>query len=246
MSASPRDAAAPSPSHPATSDVFFTESDVRLRRSRAVRIQQASQLELVKELERAARQRKGSSPDRRRPERRNRRRGRCGTVRRPNQLASGRACYPRNGDEELGAARRSRRRLRSAGRLWFASPQGVGVTEGDNWTLMTGDEGLPYNEFTTMSAGENGVVWFGTTLGAIRYRRQELGIPHGPAAWLPDNLVSMHRRRGERHGLVRHREGHRQRSNVGPMTLAEKAKFLEDEIDKYHRRTPYGFVHSVR
>ncbi|MGH9666562.1 MAG: hypothetical protein ACRD9L_19225, partial [Bryobacteraceae bacterium] len=31
-----------------------------------------------------------------------------------------------------------------------------------------------------------------------------------------------------------------------PMTLAEKAKFFEDEIDKRHRRTQYGYVMEVR
>ena len=30
------------------------------------------------------------------------------------------------------------------------------------------------------------------------------------------------------------------------MTLAEKAELLENQIDQYHRRTPYGFVRSVR
>jgi hypothetical protein len=29
------------------------------------------------------------------------------------------------------------------------------------------------------------------------------------------------------------------------MTLAEKARFFEEEIDKYHRRTPYGYVDGV-
>ena len=29
------------------------------------------------------------------------------------------------------------------------------------------------------------------------------------------------------------------------MTLAEKAKFFEDEIDRYHRRTEYGYVMAV-
>jgi ligand-binding sensor domain-containing protein len=49
----------------------------------------------------------------------------------------------------------------SRGRLWFASPQGVGCFD-NGWTLYTGAEGLPYNDFTTMAAGEAGVVWFGT------------------------------------------------------------------------------------
>ena len=31
-----------------------------------------------------------------------------------------------------------------------------------------------------------------------------------------------------------------------PMTLAEKARLFEEEIDRYHRRTPYGYVDAVR
>ena len=30
-----------------------------------------------------------------------------------------------------------------------------------------------------------------------------------------------------------------------PMTFAGKAKFFEEEIDKRHRRTPYGYVNNV-
>ena len=33
----------------------------------------------------------------------------------------------------------------------------------------TGEDGLPFDDFTTVAAGEPGVVWFGTTNGAIRY-----------------------------------------------------------------------------
>src|SRR5262249_8983949 len=74
------------------------------------------------------------------------------------------------------------------GRLWFASPQGVGVKKGDSWSLMTGYEGLPYNEFTTVAAGENDVVWFGTTRGAIRYDGKNWEYRMAPR-WLPDNMV---------------------------------------------------------
>ncbi len=55
-------------------------------------------------------------------------------------------------------------------RLWFASQQGVGCLDDGKWQLYTGKEGLPFNDFTRAAAGKAGVVWFGTTMGAIRYR----------------------------------------------------------------------------
>ncbi|MBM3290339.1 MAG: hypothetical protein FJY92_09325, partial [Candidatus Hydrogenedentes bacterium] len=52
------------------------------------------------------------------------------------------------------------------GQLWFACPQGVGYRVGaDDWRLFTGADGLPFNDFTCMAAGPQG-VWFGTTNGA--------------------------------------------------------------------------------
>ncbi|MEA3365982.1 MAG: hypothetical protein U9Q79_10120, partial [Candidatus Hydrogenedentes bacterium] len=49
----------------------------------------------------------------------------------------------------------------SKGRLWFGCSQGAGVYENGKWTLYTGAEGLPYNEFTCAAPGEDGVIWFG-------------------------------------------------------------------------------------
>jgi hypothetical protein len=130
------------------------------------------------------------------------------------------------------------------GRLWFASPQGVGKRDGDAWTLITGYEGLPNNEFTTAAPGEEGVVWFGTTRGAIRYNGDVWEYRMAPR-WLPDQFVRSIAVEPNGTAWFATEKG------IGsierrPSTLAEKAKFLEDEIDKYHRRTPYGFVHSVR
>jgi len=69
----------------------------------------------------------------------------------------------------------------SKDRLWFASPQGVGVFDGNRkWTLYTGAEGLPYDDFTSIAAGENGVVWFGTRIGAIRFDGTNWEYRQGP------------------------------------------------------------------
>ena len=108
-------------------------------------------------------------------------------------------------------------------RLWFASPQGVGRLDKE-WTLFTGAEGLPYNDFTTMAAGEDGVVWFGTRMGAIRYDGKNWEYREG-RRWVPDDVVN---------GIAVTPEGNAWFATAAglslierrPMTLAEKADVL--------------------
>jgi hypothetical protein len=129
------------------------------------------------------------------------------------------------------------------GRLWFASPQGVGVEDKGKWTLYTGAEGLPYDDFTCVAAGEEGVVWFGTKIGAIRFDGKTWEYRQG-SRWIPSDEVRAIAvtKTGEAWiatgaglSLIERR----------PMTLAEKARHHEAEIDKRHRRTPYEYVHPV-
>lgn len=129
------------------------------------------------------------------------------------------------------------------GRLWFASPQGVGVEDHGKWTLYTGAEGLPYDDFTCVAAGEGGVVWFGTKIGAIRFDGKTWEYRQGPR-WLPHDEVR---------AIAVDQDGDAWIATAGglaqierkPMTLAEKARIFEAEIDKRHRRTPYQYVHPV-
>lgn len=126
-----------------------------------------------------------------------------------------------------------------SGRLWFGSPQGVGCFDGE-WTLYTGAEGLPYNDFTGAACGPNGEVWFATTKGAIRFENGVWNYRQGPR-WVPNDEI---------HGVAVDTKGNAWFATAGgvgvierrPMTLAEKAKWYEDEIDKYHRRTEYQYV----
>ncbi|MBI5091265.1 MAG: hypothetical protein HZB26_02345 [Candidatus Hydrogenedentes bacterium] len=128
----------------------------------------------------------------------------------------------------------------SLGRLWFASPQGVGCYDGKSWSLYTGKEGLPYNDFTCLAPGEGGAVWFGTQIGAIKYDGTTWEYRQGER-WLADDSVR---------GLAVTKEGNAWFATAKgasvierkPMTLAGKAKFFEDQIDKYHRRTEYGYI----
>lgn len=131
-----------------------------------------------------------------------------------------------------------------AGTLWFASPQGVGSYSGE-WTLYTGHEGLPYNDFTLATAAKgDDAVWFGTHIGAIRFDGKHFGYREG-RRWLPDNDVrgiavtdtgNAYVATSAGVGLIERR----------PMTLAEKAKIFEEQIETYNRRTPYSYVlHAI-
>jgi len=127
----------------------------------------------------------------------------------------------------------------SRGRLWFAGVQGAGCRDGQ-WRFFTGAEGLPYDDFTTMTSGEDGVVWFGTHIGAIRYDGEDWFYRQGPR-WLPDDEVRAIAvaDNGTAWFATPNGAGRIERR---PMTLAEKARHYEDIIDARHRRTPYGYV----
>jgi len=127
-------------------------------------------------------------------------------------------------------------------RLWFASPQGVGRLDKE-WTLFTGADGLPYNDFTTMAPGEDGVVWFGTSMGAIRYDGKDWEYREG-RRWVPDNVVNSIGVTPEGNAWLATTAG-LSLIERKPMTLAEKATFYENQIDALHRRTPWEYVLEV-
>jgi hypothetical protein len=130
----------------------------------------------------------------------------------------------------------------SSGDVWFASPQGVGKLD-ESWNLFTGYDGLPFNDFTCLAASPNGSFWFGTTKGVIRYESKDFRYRQG-LRWLPDDHVNDMTIDEKGNAWIATNKG------IGviefvPMTLAEKANFYEEEIDKYNRRTPYGYVLEV-
>jgi len=129
------------------------------------------------------------------------------------------------------------------GRLWFCSRQGAGSLDGPEWSLYTGRDGLPYDDFTTFAPGEDGVVWFGTKIGAIRKSDTGWNYRQG-LRWLPDDLVHDIAVDGDGNAWFATDKGVG-RIERRPITLAEKARVFEEEIDRYHRRTPYGFVLGV-
>jgi len=129
------------------------------------------------------------------------------------------------------------------GLLWFAAPQGVGCRHGNSdWKLFTGKEGLPFNDFTCMAAGKTG-VWFGTTNGAIQFHEGRWHFRQG-RRWLLDNRVNDIAIDGDGHAWIATNKGVsciRHEST----TLAAKADFYLSEIEKYHRRTEFGYVNPA-
>lgn len=127
--------------------------------------------------------------------------------------------------------------------LWFACPQGAGCFDNRKWSLYTGQDGLPYNDFTCMTVGEDDAVWFGTQIGAIRFVGNRWSYRQG-RRWLPDDRIN---------GIAVTPEGHAWFATPGgvgfierrPMTFKEKADFYENEIEKYIKRTEYGYLSEV-
>jgi hypothetical protein len=150
--------------------------------------------------------------------------------------------FPKDGDRSWAPVDVRAVTFDSRGRLWFACPQGVGVL-GDGWKLYTGMDGLPYNDFTCLTAGEDGVVWLGTRLGAIRFDGDHWGYREG-RRWLPHNEVR---------DIAVTPEGHAWFATPGglglierrPMTLAQKARYFIEETETYNLRTPYSYVLSA-
>ncbi len=131
----------------------------------------------------------------------------------------------------------------SEGQLWFATLAGVGCETHEGWKFYTGQDGLPYNDFTCAAAGPDGTVWFGTRMGAVRYDNQGWAYRQG-LGWLPNDEIRSVAVDANGDAWFATADG------VGcierrMMTLAEKADIYEEEMEKYIRRTKYGYVSEV-
>ena len=131
------------------------------------------------------------------------------------------------------------------GQLWFATLAGVARRDrAGRWQFFEGSDGVPYNDFTCAAAAPDGSVWFGTRKGAIRYGEGNWSYRQGPR-WLPhDHVRSILVDKDNRAwfatpggvGCIKSRM----------LTLPQKSKIYEDEIDRFIKRTPFGYVASSR
>ena len=152
--------------------------------------------------------------------------------------------YPASGDKSWALTDVQGLATDANGHVWFAAAQGVGSFDGLSWHLYDGDDGLPYNAFTSIDAGGDGAIWFGTDKGAIRFDGEHWSYRQGKR-WLPDDFVTdiAVSEKGDAYCATSHGISVIERV---PMTLAQKARWYEDEIDRYHRRTPFEYVLHVQ
>ncbi|BCS34885.1 hypothetical protein TBR22_A41110 [Luteitalea sp. TBR-22] len=129
-----------------------------------------------------------------------------------------------------------------AGRLWVATSQGVAAREADGgWRFVDPARGLPVLGITSMAGIPEGGVWVGTATGAIRLGADGVIEYRQGRRWLPHDEIR---------AVVVDAAGtawFETPAGVGgiaaaPATLAQKAAAYDADIDRYHRRTPYGYV----
>lgn len=103
-----------------------------------------------------------------------------------------------------------------------------------------GKDGLPSDVFTWVAADIRKGLWIGTGQGAIRFDGNEWHYRQGPG-WLPDDQVRQIAVDGSGTAWIVTAKGV---AAIGfeEMTLAQKAERYEEEIERYIKRTPYGFV----
>lgn len=163
-----------------------------------------------------------------------------------------RRLLPRDGDRSWAPVDVRAVEFDYDGQLWFASPQGLGSLDEMTgaWRLYDRHDGLPWNDFTSLAAAPDGSIWAGTTRGLVRL------IP-GPAPgdpprwqyrqgrrWLPhDHVLEV---QVDRDGTVRvETPAGPGAIHLRPTTLRQKAESFHQAIDRFHRRTQYGYVLGV-
>lgn len=126
-------------------------------------------------------------------------------------------------------------------KLFVSTDRGLSVLRGAAYTLIKGEDGLPYENTTCLEKGANGDLWIGTTKGAVRMMKDDW---HYFAAdhWLPgngvndiavgDNVTYIATEKGI--GII----------SYEPYTLLKKSEFYERHLEEWgHKRL--GFVHTV-
>lgn len=141
------------------------------------------------------------------------------------------------------------------GRAYARTARGAARLEEKRWVAGAGTpmikrrtvelparDGLPVDGITAVEQAADGSYWIGTSKGAIRYDGKNWEYRQG-LRWLPDDHVRSV-------AVVGNRAYFATAKGIGvietiPMTFAAKARHFEEEIDKRHRRTEYGYVLGV-
>jgi hypothetical protein len=149
----------------------------------------------------------------------------------------------RNADEGWHPPGLSHVAYDTAGQLWFAWTQGLGV-RASSWRFIDGARGLPVLGVTGLAAGPDGEMWVATSRGAMRVHAGGIEYRQG-RRWLPDDSLAAVDVTSDGHAWFASAAG------VGAIqrrttTLSTKAVAYEAAIAKHHRRTPFGYIVEAR
>ncbi len=79
----------------------------------------------------------------------------------------------------------------SKGHVWLGALSGVfASSDGENWTLIDGRRGLPYEHVTSLAVGMQGDLWVGTVEGVCHRGLNGKWEYYWGRRWLPDNRVN--------------------------------------------------------
>jgi len=128
--------------------------------------------------------------------------------------------------------------------LWVGQLAGLACRTAEGWKFYEGRDGLPYSDFTCAATGPDGRLWFGTRIGVVGYDHGRWLYRQGPR-FLPGDDVRSIAVTADGTPWIATDAGVSGLRRV-PMTLAEKARFYEQQIDAYIKRTPYGYTSEVQ
>jgi len=127
--------------------------------------------------------------------------------------------------------------------LWVGQLAGLACRTDQGWKFYEGRDGLPYSDFTCAAAGEDGRVWFGTRIGLVGFSDGKFFYREGPRFMSGNEIRSIAVDNDGTPWLAT--EGGVTALRSRSMTLAEKAEYYEQQIDRYIKRTPYGYTSEV-
>lgn len=129
------------------------------------------------------------------------------------------------------------------GQLWVGQPAGLACRTEQGWVFYEGRDGLPYADFTSAAAGSDGRIWFGTRIGLVGWDNGRWLYRQGKR-FLPGDEVRSVVVAADGTPWVA-TDGGLAALTSKPMRLADKASFYEDQIDRYIKRTPFGYTSEV-
>ena len=126
-------------------------------------------------------------------------------------------------------------------RLYVATDEGLGMLRGMTWYMIQGEDGLPYEDTTSLARGFDRDLWIGTRRGAIRNTEDDFQF-FGHERWLPHDQVNAVA--ATKRTVYIATDGGLGIITYEPYTLAKKAAYYERWLEEWGQKR-LGFVHKL-